>query len=572
MSKVIFDPICGQLEVFFNSNSRQILSNREIEMQRIFFPIQMLFGKQLTVRKAYPALQKAFSVAEVRLAELCRNLSLDDLMAILRRAPVHVMGSNNWLAYLSLGLVKYTNPALQTTETVFSSERQHSLAHIWSSDLLFDADRVATCARAMENIGGTMRLVGKGAKFSPTAINPLRCEEETEVRAAVDAYEARRPINPLRQLGIMESSSRDEPSMLIFCLGSWGKQTILSEPKRALNLFVNFAPSYIEWNPLFHILEKYREPIMDLHGVRLEAIAQFLIGLSVRVSQTLICPESVVESATKGSFTFNLPPDDGSDDYAYRLGFTFRLLRTGYVRFPREYWIDTLGAISSPWAETEASQRDLVEEFLAAFTVLPDRREKIDISLLRPYPLVCQGPSGHVYVDFHGALDFIRDLVEAGKRWYSSQHGDQFTLSLKRRIESEAPEARVVGWKRKVRNGKGGKTECDLLVKARRRLYVIECKACAHSDRFFRGDPDAVRKLGSQLDKDIKQAKKAADAVKHESTLSDSDLDQSLDVQFCVCTPSQQYIRPLGKYGWLHNGVPLICTPEELISVLCASS
>lgn len=570
MSRGKFDPLCAVLEDFYNSNSQQVLSNRKSEMQRIFSPIVKFFDAQPPSPVAFLVLRDAFSVAEDRLRDLCRNCNLDDLMAILRRAPLKVMGSDNWLVYLSLGLVKYTNPTLKTTATVSPSGSEHSLVHIWTTELLFDADRIATCSTAMESIGVAMRLVGKGAKFSPKAVNPLCCKIGSEVEEAVRAYEARRPSEQLRQQGVMELKSRDEPNLLAFCLGCRSTRTMLNEPKRLLTLHVNFAPSYFELNPILRILEAYREPIWDLFGARLEAIAQFLGGLSGNIWHTLLWPESVDKSATDGSFTLNLPPDDGSADYAKKLHFTFRLLRTGYLRFPRDYWIEALGAISSPWAETEARRRDLVREFLSAFTILPGRREQIDLSILRPYPLVCQANSGQIYIDLHGTLDFVRDLVEAGKTWFSSQHGDRFTLSLKRRIETDAPNAKVIGWKMKVRNRTGGKTECDLLVKARGRLYVIECKAHAHSARFFRGDPEAVSQLGSRLATDFKQASAAADAVKHEASLSNSDLDQSLDVQFCVCTPSQQYIRPLDRFGWLHDDVPRICTPEELISVLCA--
>lgn len=568
MSRAIFDPLCGELEDFFNGNSQEVLSNRVEEMERIFAPIVSLYGSQPSSGVAFSALRDSFSAAENRLAELCRTRNLDDLMAILRRAPVCVMGSDNWLAYLSLGLVKYTNPTLNTTADVSTDKNQYTMAHVWTSDLLFDADRIANAARAMEDICGAMRWVGKGAQFSPMASNPLHCKVGDRVKKAVDLYEARRPDALFREQGIMTSESKGEQKILIFCIVGKGAETILRESKRELSLYVNFAPSYFELNPVLRVLEAYRDPIMDLFGVRPEAIAQVLGGLSGNVWHTLLWPKSVYESSNHDSFTLNLAPDDGSADYAHKLDFTFRLLRTGYLRFPREHWISALGSISSPWADTKTRRQELVEEFLNAFTILPERRDQFDLSVLRPYPLVSQAPSGQIYFDLRGIPDFLRDLVEAGKLWFSSQHGDRFTLSLKSKIETQTPNATVVGWKTKVRNRIGGKTECDLLVKARGRLYVIECKALSHSDRFFRGDPDAVRQLGSRLASAYKQAKAAAEAVKHEASLSDSHLDGTLAVEFCVCTPSQQYICPCDKFGWLHDGVPRVCTPEELISIL----
>lgn len=308
-------------------------------MERIFASIVSHYDSQPPSGVAFSALRVSFSAAENRLAELCRNRSLDDLMAILRRAPVRVMGSDNWLAYLSLGLVKYTNPTLNTTAVVSTDKSQYMMYHFWTSDLLFDADRIATAARAMEDIGGAMRWVGKGAQFSPTASTPLRCEVGARVKQAVDAFEARRPKELLRQQGVMATQSKGEQQVLMFCLGGRGTEIILREPKRMLSLNVNFAPSYFELNPILHILEAYRDPIKDLFGVRLEAIAQVLGGLSGNVWHTLLWPKSVDASSNHDSFTLNIAPDDGSDYYAHMLEFTFRLLRTGYLRFPREHWI-----------------------------------------------------------------------------------------------------------------------------------------------------------------------------------------------------------------------------------------
>jgi hypothetical protein len=95
MSTAIIDPVCGELAVFFNANSDEVLSNRVEEMERIFAPIVSLYYSQSPSGVAFSALRDSFSTAENRLAELCRTRNLDDLMAILRRAPVRVRGSDN---------------------------------------------------------------------------------------------------------------------------------------------------------------------------------------------------------------------------------------------------------------------------------------------------------------------------------------------------------------------------------------------------------------------------------------------------------------------------------------------
>jgi hypothetical protein len=119
-----------------------------------------------------------------------------------------------------------------------------------------------------------------------------------------------------------------------------------------------------------------------------------------------------------------------------------------------------------------------------------------------------------------------------------------------------------------IQHRRGGETECDLIVATKTKLYVIECKAHAKSAKFFRGDPNIVQGRLSQLGQDHKQASAAADAVKHELQLPDSSLSSPGAVEFCVCTPSQEFLRPVGKFGWLAPNIPRVCTPEELIVIL----
>ena len=568
MSRAVFDPVCGHLEDFFNSNSHEVLKNRAEEMALVTAPIATHFDNEPTSAKAFEILQAAFATAEARFRDLCRDQGLDDLMAILRRAPAQVMGGANWLAYLSLGLVKYTDPSLNTTGGVFVANSKHSMVHAWTTQTLFTADRIATLATAMNEIAGVMRWIGKGARFRPTAMNAMQLEVDSNTSHAVDSYEARRPHGWFRDQGLVARDSGNAGEILVFCLGGMEMQTVLHEPRQDLDLHVNFAPSFFEWSPVLHVLEDYQDAITDLFKVRVDAIAQVLCGLSGNVWHTLIWPIEVDELKSKGEIILHLPPHDGSTNYQERLGFTFRLLRTGYFRFPRKYWIEALAATPTPWATKESQRRELVEEFFNGFAVTPERRAEIDLSVLRPYPLLYQAPSGEFYIDLRGIGDFLRDLIEKAKEWFSSQHGDRFTLNVKTMIEKRAPGVRVVGKKMFVRNEHDRKTECDLIVSAGKKLCVIECKAHAKSSLFFRGDPKVVQQRSSQLTQDYAQADAAAKALRNETRFLDSPAHGTWDVEFCVCTPSQEFIRPVDKFGWLAPDVPRICTPEELIDVL----
>ena len=246
----------------------------------------------------------------------------------------------------------------------------------------------------------------------------------------------------------------------------------------------------------------------------------------------------------------------------------FVFLRMGYVRFPYEYWVDNLSRIEMPGPLTLGERRSLVTEFFATFAATHTKRKDINLGVLRPFPFFFQAPSGEYYFDLRGVGDFLRDLIEKAKEWFSSQHGDRFTLSLKTKIEQELKSVIVLGKKVKVRNANGGETECDLLISAGKTLYVVECKAHAKSPEFFRGSPKAVQQRSSLLKEDYQQAERAADAVQFEISQANSILPpHPAGVEFCVCTPSQEFIQPINRFGWLADRVPKICTPEELITV-----
>ncbi len=575
MKKTVFDPICGCLEDFYNSNSHEILRNRDEEFAFVTVPIASYFNTNPKPTKAFEILSIAFAKSEERFRDLCQDQGFDDLMAILRRAPIQFMGGANWLTYLSLGLVKYTNPNLNKPRGVLVANSTHALVYAWTRETLFVADRIATLANILDTIVIVMRLVGKGAKFRPTAINPLQYEMDSETTLAVDSYEARRPQGLFRDQGLIAQDTKDifeinVGEIFVFCFARSriGSQIMLYEPRQELTLNVNFMPSLFRWKPVLYILESYREAITDLFNVRVEAIAQVLYTLSINVFNTLNLPEKIDIVKSTGEIKLQLQPSDFSEEFQHKLDFTFSLLRKGYIRFSREHWIKSLSAIPTPWAPEESQRRELVEEFFNGLAVTCEKCAVMDLSRLRTYPLLYKAPSDEFYMDLSGIGDFLRDLIERAKDWFSSQHGDRFTLSVKTMIEKHVPSVKVIGVKMLVRNEHGGKTECDLIVSAKKKVFVIECKAHAKSSFFFRGDPAVVQQRSSQLTKDLKQAKAAANAFSNECQLPDSPVHGAWDVEFCVCTPSQEFIRPISKFGWIVPDVPRICTPEELIKAL----
>jgi hypothetical protein len=210
----IFDPICALLEDFFNGNAALILENRREERDHLWEPIRPFLGKTLGGRRAFRVLREAFSVAENRFADLSKRIGLDDMMAIMRRAPAYVMGAHNWLAYMALGLVKHSDPSLNTIAGTFSAGSAHAMVHMWSGESLLDADRLGTLATAMDEIAVVMRWIGKGAELRPLREDPLHCHPSPEVAAAVFSYENRRPHELFRDQGLLFGSAPDQRKMV----------------------------------------------------------------------------------------------------------------------------------------------------------------------------------------------------------------------------------------------------------------------------------------------------------------------------------------------------------------------
>ena len=80
-----------------------------------------------------------------------------------------------------------------------------------------------------------------------------------------------------------------------------------------------------------------------------------------------------------------LPKLADAEEYAKRLGFTFRILRTGYLRFPKSYWLEVCERVIGPWAAEQESRRKLSVEFFNIFNVQHGDRARIDFSTPRPF-------------------------------------------------------------------------------------------------------------------------------------------------------------------------------------------
>jgi len=137
-------------------------------------------------------------------------------------------------------------------------------------------------------------------------------------------------------------------------------------------------------------------------------------------------------------------------------------------------------------------------------------------------------------------------------------------------VEQDTEGSVVLSWKKKYK-GKNGQKEVDLLVKKGMTLYAVECKAFSKSRRYWFGEPAATTSRISKVAKAVIQAKESAKAVSNFLNTSRSNFPDISAVEWVVCSPTQEYIKPPDKYGYLSEKIPRVCTPQEFINHLNSS-
>ncbi|WP_027360610.1 hypothetical protein [Desulforegula conservatrix] len=561
-SRSIFDPFTGQLEDFVRDNQAEIEAV-EIEIGSVVYePLVKLAGESLGQARSIHCVDECFKRAEATFSDIASRLGLDSWFSLLRRFPRQAGFSEGWEHYATIGLVRYAASDRDTTVSKVTGEQEYSVTLAYTEDDLLDAFRLAFLAKTLTQIAGTRRWIGKGAHLQPAVSKPLHLEIPDEVEESVKEYEHRRPqLCLLQDEGLLIYQPKTKVDLPLVVLRKL-PANYLYVPGRDISLLCHYFPFVIDSAPIQKQLRAYEDAIEDLFSLTSDDIIHFFSAVATQILRSLPTIDDV------GDKLIILAADDGSADYNHRLGFLFRLCHLGSLRFPREALVRRLAEVRSPWATDATSATEAIERFLAAFLVCSDEdRNDIDLATLRPFPFVYSSASGEVYVDLIGSLDFFAWIIERAKEWYSTQHGDHFTLALKKWIESKTA-AKVVGWKMVVRNSTGKDCEVDLLVLHSKTLFAIECKAFAKSRAFFCGDPEAVRQRSGRVKLSTDQAQVAASAVRDAVARRDSSIPAAANVEWLVCTPTQEYLRPPARYGFVIGNVPRVCTPEELLVVL----
>lgn len=507
--------------------------------------------------KTNELLLEAARACDDDLSSICPRHSADLWLSLVRRVPPSVF-AEAWSVHATLAILKYSSWTHDTTAGSVHEGDTFGVVLRYTSEDMKDAWRIVVDAALIARVLQWRRVCSKGGRIVRDETR-LRLDVPEDVRNSIDEYERRRPSEthsgddavPMTLLGDVERA--------ILYLAPLEKPLPLFVPKANFTLTLAHLPMLLPFDSLRRALRFYDEPLLDRYGAGAEAILQVFVGLSAQCLHAF----PPLEMASPDGWRTDADPSSDS-----RVAFLFGLLQKGFVRFPREHLEQALSNVIIDLLP--GPREEWVHAFFDAFVLKPEAREGIDVLSLELPPIAWVTPGGHCYFDLVLFDDFIRTLLTSAREWYSTAHGDRFHLLLKMMIEAGAPEAAVVGAKRKVVTAAEEVAVPDLLVRSGRVLYVVECKAFSKSRAFWRGDLEALYQRTRRIAEAVGQAQQAAAVVTkalHDGTLEVEGVEQ---VQWAVCGPSQEFLLPPDRYGVLAPDVPRVCTHEEFVSVLRA--
>lgn len=548
----MFDSLTGIIDSFVARG--RVHSIWDEETRALDAAALSVWGPRPSRKNSIAGLDTGIEAAERRLAELAPKRSVEFQLALLRRFPL-AMFPPGWLETVTLTLAKYGT--FDAGAVMFRGERDTGLVVVDDGSSVEDSFRFARAAERLCHYAGVRRWVGKGALITVTG-EGWGIDVGDDVREAVGVYEARRPRRLFADRGIYAPDDAGEAPILF--LEPSPAVIYYFVPERGFSLRANYLPLTLSATQILSALSAYTEIIEDLNPpLRVNDVVQILAAV------TRLCIGTVRPLKPPNGGRWELESTGNAEADAHNLNFTFDLYQTAYLRRTRAAWISELSRVTSPWAPTREAAAEAAERFLAACTVTPEARQQIDLRTLRPHPIMFVASSGGYYFDLAAVAPWLEGLVEDAQRWWESQHGDRFALALKqylvRRVGVDAVRAR---WS--FTDDRGRRRVADLAVVIGEKVYCIECKAFAKSASFFRGDPAAVSSRTQRIKKALDQATEAADAVR--DGRSELRAPAIRDVVALVCTPSQEFLKPPGRFGWLARGIPAVCTPEELAHVV----
>ncbi len=559
--RAIFDPLLGFIEDFVNGNAQEVLARSSSLRQRIAAPIHAGLADAKTREQQFDLIQQAIEAAERLFAETTADVSKETLMAIARRAPaVFLDGADLLLASL---IVKHAAPDPDRTATIHVGNTHNQVVALEGSELWATFDGIAI-AITMNHLRDTARWLGKGGKLVAPSPVELTVDLPSEVKEAVAAYERRRPGGRLFDAGGFFSPQPDPVKWSNYRIPVFmrvGGQMIEAPigSERWLS-FDRFA-SQMDGGGLARLLRHYDEALVEQWGVGADPILHVLTALAVQIFHS--SPQLDLSRERPG-FT----PSGTPEDTEHRIGFAFGLARKGFLRLPRATLPYSFGQVRSPLAPDQDEGERLTTAFLDAFLVGPERARAMDVIAAKATPFFHLSADEMVYIDLLLVGDFLAGVIEGAKEWYASQHGDRFVVNLKSWLDEAAPGC-VAGARIPVALlDTTARSDIDLLVRRGDTLITVECKAYAKSRAFMVGHPRAITDRRGKIREAARQAQRTCEAYRRQVAAGQTEFSPGTPVEWLVCSPTVEFLKPLGENGLFSEATPRIVTPEELLEIL----
>jgi hypothetical protein len=558
MSEQDFDPATATLRIFL-SNNRSGIEEADVSIrQTVLAPIRKMPVGNLSKGTAYRLLMECTAITEKLLTQLIRKHDIDFWFTYIPRLPL-LTADAEWVPYATMAVIKLSSQKAERTIQTHWQADTHIVSFPMSEDDLFSCFLIATLARHLAGLASLRRWNAKGATVVHRGFGIAELDTSTDVEQAVREYDARAPAHAIFSLeGIFvspEQASLDqflqEPLLRLGYANPPLDKVVLKQTDEQFRIKYFTKPANI--SSYYRAMHPYDEALEDLFGLTARQILYVLRCFSHLVIISIPPSDHDTELIFASSLNDKV--------FVQKFHFMLNLCRRGIVRFPEDHLRESLCHAAQQftnWPEAEA--RETIDRFFAQFCIRPTNTNKVNLLLLQNPSIVYSSPNGMAYFDLLWFDDFLVSLIAKAKEWFSSQHGDHFTLALKRLVTDEAPGAEVVAWKTSV-----GKAEVDLLIEKAEVLYAVECKAYAKPRTFWLGQPDATRRRSAQIDKAARQAQRAAANVRGALNHRVLNLPQATRVEWVLCLPTQEFLLPIEKYGALSPSIPRVCTPEELI-------
>lgn len=560
----IFDPLLGFVEDFVNDNAAEVMGRSSALRQKIAAPIHSGLGVTTTREQQFELIQKALNQAEALFASTIEGMSKEILMAIARRAPSSFLDGGNLL--LASLIVKYSTSYPARTATVCSDHAYNLVIPPTEDDVWTTLDAIAI-ASSMNNLRGTARWLGKGGKLFAPSPYEIKVALPTEVTQAVEAYEARRPGRLFDAGGFFcpQPVPKNWSNYRIPIFQALGQQMVEAPIGSQRWLAFERYATQIDGGGLARLLRGYDDALLERWNVGADPILHVLTALSV-----LIFHSSPKLAEVDGHLGFIA--SETAEATEHRIGFAFGLARKGFLRFPKSSLPYELGRVRSPLAPDQEKGERLANAFLDAFLIGSDRAQDMDVIAAKGTPFFHLSADDQVYIDLLLVDDFLAGVIEGGKDWYASQHGDRFVLDLKRWLDEVAPGS-VVGARIPVQlPDSAGRSDVDLLVRRGNALITVECKAYAKSRDFMIGAPRAISDRRGKIREAARQARRTFEAFRQQVAAGQTEFPTTSPVEWLVCSPTVEFLKPFSENGMFSENTPRIVTPEELLEILRPST